>query len=70
MLGLVIGQIVGNAGPSYPWLPSAIVGWAVVAGVATLWPGTARPDTLKTVGSVLATGAVNEANLTETFAEA
>ena len=44
-----------------------IVGWVVLAAAGAVWLAMARPKTLKLAGSVLATGAVDEAKLTDAF---
>jgi amino acid transporter len=67
MVALLIGQIVEQTGPPYTWFPWVIVGWVVVACVAAVWLSVARPKTLTLAGSVLATGAVDEAKNTGAF---
>jgi amino acid transporter len=67
IVALLIGQIVEQTGPPYTWFPWVIVGWVVLAGAGALWLSAARPKTLKLAGSVLATGAVDEAKLTDAF---
>jgi hypothetical protein len=47
-----------------------VVGWVAVAIGVAIWLGKARPHLLKAAGSVLATGAIEEAKNAEAFAEA
>ena len=70
MIGLLVGQIIENSSAPYSTFPFVIVGWIVVAIGAAVWLGIARPGVLQAAGSVLATGAVEEAKNTEAFAEA
>jgi amino acid transporter len=67
IVALLIGQIVEQTGPPYTWFPWVIVGWVVLAAAGAVWLAMARPKTLKLAGSVLATGAVDEAKLTDAF---
>jgi amino acid transporter len=67
IVALLIGQIVEQTGPPYTWFPWVIVGWVVVAAAVAVWLAVARPHTLKVAGSVLATGAVDEAKNTDAF---
>ena len=67
MAGLLIGQIVEQTGPPYTWFPWVIVGWVVAAAAVAVWLSVARPQSLQLAGSVLATGAIDEAKLTDQF---
>jgi hypothetical protein len=67
IVALLVGQIVEQTGPPYTWFPWVIVGWVVVAAAVAAWLAIARPHTLKVAGSVLATGAVDEAKNTDAF---
>ena len=69
MIGLLVGQIVEQTGAPYTWFPGVIVGRVAAACAVALWMSAARPDQLKLGGSVMATGAVEEANLAEEFLE-
>jgi amino acid transporter len=68
MIGLLVGQIIEQTGPPYTWFPWLILGWVVGAGIVAYVLGRMRPHLIATAGSVLATGAVEEAKLTEAFA--
>lgn len=67
MIGLLVGQIIEQTGPPYTWFPWVILGWVVVAGAIAVWMAKARPEQLKLAGSVMATGAVDEAKLADEF---
>jgi amino acid transporter len=67
IVALLIGQIVEQTGPPYTWFPWVIVGWVLLATAGAVWLSVARPQTLKVAGSVLATGAIDEAKLTDAF---
>jgi amino acid transporter len=69
MIGLLVGQIIEQTGPPYTWFPWVIVCWVAIAGALALWLGAVRPQTLKLAGSVMATGAVDEAKLADEFLE-
>jgi amino acid transporter len=69
MVALLVGQIIENSSSPYDKFPFVILGWVVVAAGIAVWLGIVRPGVLKTAGSVLATGAIEEAKNTEAFAE-
>jgi amino acid transporter len=70
MIGLLVGQIIENSSSPYDKFPFVILGWVVVAAGVAVWLGLVRPNVLKSAGSVLATGGVEEAKNTDAFAEA
>jgi amino acid transporter len=67
IVALLIGQIVEQTGPPYTWFPWVIVGWVLLATAGAIWLSVRRPQTLSVAGSVLATGAIDEAKLTDAF---
>ncbi|HEX3615153.1 MAG TPA: APC family permease [Solirubrobacteraceae bacterium] len=70
MVALLVGQILENSSSPYDKFPIVILGWVVVAAGIAVWLGVVRPNVLKSAGSVLATGGIEEAKNTEAFAEA
>jgi amino acid transporter len=69
MIGLLVGQIIENSSAPFSWFPWVIVGWVIAAAAVAVWLGIVRPAVLKSAGSVLATGAIEEAKLTDVFNE-
>lgn len=59
MIGLTIGQIVEQEVAPYTWFPYVIIGWVLVAVVATFWLGAYRPRQLEAAGAAL--GGVDDA---------